>query len=214
MKTIFIVISLFVFNVFAEVGGSDSKKVAKDRPHQLPHCVNEAPVIDAIKAKIKANSKTANKYDGYKKVLSSDSDIQLAARLVYAETKATRCEKLNAQVVPVISEVIANRVKIRKGDIKSVVFQRDQFASSLNIYDESNYKDFLCPDDDILWNQAYTETSMALSNKKMGTDTVNYFLYKHSPRWTKEPWKLEEDKALAKGNARDCIRAFKNPNFK
>lgn len=214
MKTIFIIVSLFAFNIFAEVGGSDSKKVAKDRPHQLPHCVNESSEIDAIKAKIKANSKTANKYDGYKKVLSSDSDIQLAARLVYAETKATRCEKLNAQIVPVISEVIANRVKIRKGDIKSVVFQRDQFASSLNIYDESNYKDFLCPDDDILWNQVYNETYMALANKKMGTDTVNYFLYKHSPRWTKEPWKLEEDKALAKGSARDCIRAFKNPNFK
>ena len=214
-KLLVIVISLILsIQAFAEVGGSDNQPKSKDRLNPLPHCVNQASDVDAIKAKMKANSKTANKYDGYKKALASDSDTELAARLVYAETKATRCEKLNSKVVPVITEVIANRIKIRSGDIKSVVFQRDQFASSLNIYDESNYKDFLCPDDEILWNQVYNETHMALSNRRMGNDTVNYFLYKHSPRWTKEPWKLAEDKELAKGNVRDCIRAFKNPNFK
>lgn len=194
--------------------GSGNKPAVKDRINPLPHCVNQTSEIEAIKAKMKANSKTTNKYDGYKKSLASDSDIELAARLVYAETKATRCEKQNNNIVPVITEVIANRVKIRKGDVKSVVFQRDQFSSSLNIYAESNYKDFLCPDDEILWNQVYNETNMALSNKRMGTDTVNYFLYKHSPRWTKEPWRLAEDQDLAKGSVRKCIRAFKNPNFK
>lgn len=214
-KFLVLAISLILsLPAIAEVGGSDNQPKSKDRLKPLPHCVNQISDIDAIKAKIKANSKTASKYDGYKKALASDSDTELAARLVYAETKATRCEKLNSKVVPVITEVIANRIKIHQGDIKSVIFQRDQFSSSLNIYDESNYKDFLCPDDEILWNQVYNETHMALSNRKMGTDTVNYFLYKHSPRWTKEPWKLEEDQSLAKGQTRDCIRAFKNPRFK
>lgn len=210
-----ITITLITTNVFAsEVGGSNGQPAAKKSVGvKLPNCIDNPAQIDAIKATIKANSKTSNKYVGYKKVLNSDSDIELAARLVYAETKATNCEKMNNQIVPVITEVIANRVKIRKGDVQSVIFQRDQFASSLNIYGESNYKDFLCPSDSALWNKAYSETFSALSDKTKGTDTVNYFLYKHSPRWTKEPWKLEEDTSLTKG-VRDCIRTFRNPAFK
>jgi len=209
-------ITLSTTNVFAgEVGGSNGQAAAKKSAGvQLPHCVSDPAKIDIIKATIKTNSKTPNKYVGYKKALNSDSDIELAARLVYAETKATRCEKMNNEIVPVITEVIANRVKIRKGDVQSVIFQRDQFASSLNIYEESNYKDFLCPSDSDLWSKAYSETFLALSDKTKGTNTVNYFLYKHSPRWTKEPWQLEEDTALTKGKVRECIRAFRNPAFK
>lgn len=208
-------ITLITTGVFAgEVGGSNDQAVAKQSVGaKLPNCINDPAKIDGIKATIKANSKTSNKYVGYKKALNSDSDIELAARLVYAETKATRCEKMNNDIVPVITEVIANRVKIRKGDVQSVIFQRDQFASSLNIYEESNYKDFLCPSDSALWSKVYSETFSALSDKTKGSDTVNYFLYKHSPRWTKEPWKLEEDASLTKG-VRECIRAFKNPTFK
>lgn len=217
MKKLFALISitLITTNVFAsEVGGSKGQAAAKTSVGaKLPNCIDNPAQIDAIKATIKANSKTSNKYVGYKKALNSDSDIELAARLVYAETKATNCEKMNNQIVPVITEVIANRVKIRKGDVQSVIFQRDQFASSLNIYGESNYKDFLCPSDSALWSKAYSETFTALSDKTKGTDTVNYFLYKHSPRWTKEPWKLEEDTSLTKG-VRDCIRTFRNPAFK
>ncbi|MES2802153.1 MAG: hypothetical protein V4654_06645 [Bdellovibrionota bacterium] len=214
-KILVIVCSLFICTqVLAEVGSSNGQAAAKKSTGaKLPHCINDPTEIEAIKAKIKANSKTSNKYAGYKQALESDSDVELTARLVYAETKATNCEQKNNEIVPVIAQVIANRVKIRKGDVKSVIFQRDQFASSLNIYDESNYKDFLCPNDSSLWSKAYDESSLALSDKTQGTDTVNYFLYKHSPRWTKEPWKLEEDTSLAKG-VRECIRTFKNSNFK
>lgn len=218
MKKILSLVSLMMIttNVFAiEVGGSDGQPAARrSSTINLPNCVNDPATIETIKAKIKANSKTANKYDGYKKVLASDSDIELAARLIYAETKATNCASLNNQIAPAITEVIANRVKIRKGDVQSVIFQRDQFASSLNIYDESNYKDFLCPNDSALWQKAYSEAFSALSDKTKGTDTVNYFLYKHSPRWTKEPWKLEEDRSLTNANTRQCIRTFRNPSFR
>lgn len=180
---------------------------------QLPKCINDEREIEVIKNKIKINSKNENKYDGYRKALTSDTGEKLMARLVYAETKAANCEKLNSQIIPVITKVIANRVKIKKGDVKAVVFQCNQFASSLNIYSESNYKDFLCPKNAVLWNQALKESSLALTDKSKPSDTVNYFLYKHSPRWTKEPWKLEEDTVLTKENMRDCIRAFKNPTF-
>ena len=219
MKTILAVFGfLFICSniVAAEVNGSNGKTKATARNSemvQLPNCIDNPTEIEAIKTKIKANSKTSNKYDGYRKAFASDSDTELAARLIYAETKATKCEKQNDEVVSVISQVIGNRVKIRKGDVKSVVFQRDQFASSLNIYSESNYKDFLCPNDGDLWGKSYYAADVALSKTTKGTDTVNYFLYKHSPRWTKEPWKLEEDTSLTK-KVSSCIRAFKNPGFK
>lgn len=217
MKQIFVIAAtlLICTHILAgEVGRTGGKVAARNSEEvKLPHCIDDPKEIEAIKAKIKANSKTSSKYDGYKQAFDSDTDTELAARLVYAETKATRCEKQNAEVAPVIAQVIANRVKIRKGDARSVVFQRDQFASSLNIYDESNYKDFLCPDDGNLWGKSYYAADVALAKSTKGSDTVNYFLYKHSPRWTKEPWKLEEDKSLTK-NVSSCIRTFKNPGFK
>lgn len=212
-----VVSSLFIsVTVLAETTGANSVSSSSSSggSDRLPHCISEVREIEAIKNKIKINAKTENKYDGYKKAFASDSDEELMARLIYAETKATRCEKLNSAIVPVITAVISNRVKIKNGDVKAVVFQRDQFASSLNIYPESNYKDFLCPSDAKLWAQALNEASAALADKAKPTATVNYFLYKHSPRWTKEPWKLEEDTSLTKGTVRDCFKAFKNPNYK
>lgn len=217
MKKFFAIATIMMIttNVFAtEVGGSKGQPAKSTPTIKLPNCVNDPAKIENIKSTIKANSKTANKYIGYKKALASDSDIELAARLIYAETKATNCASQNNEIVSTIAEVIANRVKIRKGDVQSVIFQRDQFASSLNIYDESNYKDFLCPNDSALWQKAYSEAFTALSDKTKGSDTVNYFLYKHSPRWTKEPWKLEEDTSITNANTRKCIRAFRNAGFR
>ncbi|WP_409478370.1 hypothetical protein [Pseudobdellovibrio sp. HCB154] len=206
MKRIFAVGCSFFISVAALAETTDSDR--------LPHCVSEFRELEVINNKIKLNAKNDSKYDSYKKAFVSDSDEELMARLIYAETKATKCEKLNSAIVPVITKVISNRVKIKKGDVKAVVFQRDQFASSLNIYPESNYKDFLCPNDSKLWTSALNEASDALADKSKPTTAVNYFLYKHSPRWTKEPWKLEEDTSLTKGSVRDCIKAFKNPNYK
>ena len=210
-------LSLISISAFAsETSGASSQSSGGGykASSKLPHCVNSHDELETIKTKIKANAKTENKYDGYKKALASDSDEELMARLIYSETLATNCEQQNAKVVPVIASVIANRVKIKKGDVKAVVFQRDQFASSLNVYSESAYKDFLCPDDETLWALALKEATLALSDKAKSTDTVNYFLYKHSPRWTKEPWSLEEDQVLTVVNVKKCIKAFKNPSYK
>lgn len=216
MTKIFVVLSLLFISIslFAETLGTGSKSSGHVGSGKLPHCISDASKIEAIKAKIKANSKNEFKYDAYKKALVSDSDEELMARLVYAETKAANCQELNDKVAPIIATVIANRVKIKKGDVKAVVFQRDQFASSLNIYSESAYKEFLCPTEEKLWKSALIESSYVLSDKAKPTDTVNYFLYKHSPRWIKEPWLLAEDQALTGGNVSNCIKAFKNPNYK
>ena len=218
MKRLFAIVGALLISVavFAETTGTRtaSNSSSSGGSDRLPYCVNDVRAIEVIKNKIKLNSKNENKYDGYKKALVSDSDEELMARLIYAETKATNCEQLNSSIVPVIAKVISNRVKIKKGDVKAVVFQRDQFASSLNIYTESNYKDFLCPNDSKLWALALNQASDALADKSKPTDTVNYFLYKHSPRWTKEPWSLEEDPLLTKASVRDCIKAFKNSNYK
>lgn len=216
MKSICILLITFLtFSVLAEAIGADGKAPAKpSRSTRLPHCVDDPAQIEAIKESIKLNSKNEHKYDAYKKALASDSDEELMARLVYAETKAANCSKINTDVATVVTHVISNRVKIKKGDVKAVVFERDQFASSLNIYSESGYKDFLCPNDPDLWDLALKRASWALTDKTKPTTTVNYFLYKHSPRWTKEPWKLEEDQSIASSNTRKCIKAFKNPKYK
>lgn len=188
--------------------------LARQGGDTLPYCVDNAKKVAAITAQIKANGKTKAKYNAYKKALASDSDRQLMARLVYAEVKAARCAELNDKLVEVIAAVIANRVKIKNGNIKAVVYEKDQFASSLNIYSESNYKDFLCPNDLKLWNLSLQATSAALSAETKATATVNYFLYKHSSRWKKEPWQLEEDLILVSPEIRGCIKAFKNADYK
>lgn len=213
---VFLTSLLISMSVWAEVIGDENHKAVNmlSASSQLPHCVNQPEEINAIKSTIKLNSKTENKYNGYRKALASDSDEELMARLIYSETKATNCPQINNEIISVVTSVVSNRVKVRKGDVKSVIFQRDQFASSLNIYDSSKYEDFLCPQDVQTWNSAFKAAGLALAEKTKPTTTTNYFLYKHDPRWTKEPWKLEEDTSIANETTRLCIKAFKNPKFK
>jgi hypothetical protein len=47
-------------------------------------CINDEKVIQRIIATQKAYKKSDNKYDGYRAVLSQDSDSILIARLIYA----------------------------------------------------------------------------------------------------------------------------------
>lgn len=183
----------------------------------LPHCVDAEADIEKIAQTQKANSKTEFKYDGYKNVLSTDSDADLAARLAYAETKAANCPNKEKQVLPLIYAVIANRIAKRGGDTKSVVFQRDQFASSLNIYSESRYKDFLCPQDVILWSEAKKLSQVTAENKaapSIPRDAINYYLYRHSERFKAPNWNLEEAKFKGHEDIEDCIRLFLHPKWK
>jgi hypothetical protein len=178
----------------------------------LPHCVDDAKEIEAIKARMKANKSNSSKYEGYRAALQSDSDSELTARLIYAETLAANCPAQNGDISRLISQVIANRVTKRGGNVRSVVFERDQFASSLNIYDESRFADFLCPTDEKLWKTITSPPSEKAPT--LSPSTVHYFLYKHSPRWTKEPWKFTEEVAELKHDVRNCLRVFKNEKWK
>lgn len=183
----------------------------------LPVCVDSPAEIKKIQNLIKANSKNEHKYDGYKSALSADEDAVLMARLVYAETSAASCPDQNTALVERISEVISNRVA-QRGSVRSVVFQRDQFASSLNVYQSSRYLDFLCPKDEVLWKSALLKVQSLLhsanSTNRLSPDTINYFLYKHDPRWVKEPWNLTEDEVQTSPALQRCLRTFKVPSWK
>lgn len=204
---------------FARPLAAEVASVSKTGPAQssLPDCVDSADAIAEIQATQKAYGKTSSKYDGYRNILHATTDLELAARLAYAETVAANCPTQEDQIVDLVASVIGNRVRIRHGDVKSVVFQRDQFASSLNIYPESRYRDFLCPGDGALWNKVRAKMSVNLEESApsapLPKDIVNYYLYRHSDRFKAPTWKLEEA-ATPDEKIRECIRVFRDPAWK
>ncbi len=186
-------------------------------PVVLPRCIDTAGDIAEIQRAQKANPHNAHKYDGYRSMLRADTDIELATRLAYAEVLAANCPRQENRLIELIASVIGNRIRIRHGDIKGVVFQRDQFASSLNIYAESRYRDFLCPAHRERWEQAYLKmyANLVASNPTapVPADAVNYYLYRHSERFTAPDWKLEEVQ-IEDREIRECIRVFRNSAWK
>lgn len=216
-----LVISLIGFIFAAQVHAQELVKSAAapaSKNSALPYCVDDSAKIEEIKTTISNNKKNQFKYKGYREALHAQSDVEIMARLVYAETVGANCPEHNQKVVQGIAAVIGNRMRIRKGNVRSVVFERDQFASSLNIYTESKYLDFLCPKDTALWQAALKESGIALSNAKLELDpkTVQYFLYKHSPRWKKEPASWKDYKQDVSGGASEiesCVKFFKNKGW-
>jgi hypothetical protein len=195
----------------AEAMPSASKAGAPES--SLPNCVNLESDIAKIQDVQKANSKTSHKYDGYRNLLHANTPLELAARLAYAETVAANCVGQEDKIVDLVASVIGNRVRIRGGDVRSVVFQKDQFASSLNIYPESRYRDFLCPNNDRLWKKALTKMRVNFEESKPSApipkDTVNYYLYQHSDRFKAPLWQLEEV-LVTDEETRECIRVFRD----
>lgn len=183
----------------------------------IPYCVNSEGDIAEIQGVQKAHQKTSNKYDGYRHILHKSTTLELAARLAYAETLAANCPQQEDPVIDLIASVIGNRIRLRHGDIANVVFQKDQFASSLNIYSESRYQDFLCPKNAELWNKALTKMRTNLEQSKptasITTDSVNYYLYQHSSRFKAPNWKLEKV-AFTDEKTRECIGVFRDPTWK
>jgi hypothetical protein len=177
----------------------------------LPRCVEGTEVTD-IQNTVSANSKTDYKYDGYRRALHSASPEELVARLAYAETLAANCPQFNEKIAPKIVNTITNRARIR-GDVASVVFQRDQFASSFNNYSQSRFRDLLCPRDIRLWSQVYQEARRALSGSPSGglpANGVNYYLYQHNQSFAVPAF------ASGRGLFGDqyfssCVRFFANP---
>ncbi len=183
----------------------------------LPDCIDSPDVIAEIQRIQASNRKNAHKYDGYREALSASPDAELATRLAYAETLAANCLDETEQVAHRVAAVIGNRIRIRHGDVKSVVYQRDQFSSSLNIYPESRYRDFLCPRDGELWDMVAANFRKNLEGEGLSEpipkDAVNYYLYRHSPRFKPTAWGLEE--VLMEGESvRNCVRVFRDSGWK
>lgn len=195
-----------------------SSALALARPaSNLPPCVDAESALAEVRSALAANAKSPAKYDGYRHLLRAATPLELATRLAYAETLAANCPARNEPVADIVATVIGNRIRARGGDIASVVFQRDQFASSLNIYPESRFRDFLCPNDGELWRSVEAKMHARLedpaANASMPGDAMNYYLYLHSPRFAAPAWKLEEV-PNADAATRACIRAFRVPNWK
>jgi spore germination cell wall hydrolase CwlJ-like protein len=189
---------------------------SKDAVAALPHCVKGVDANE-VAASVKANlANPQQKYVGYQKALQSDSETELFARLVYSEAVAANCPEAAQKIAPLIAQVIANRVRIRGRGIASVVYQYNQFASSLNVYQQSRYQDFLCPKDAGLWKIAMSSAKRSLAGGSAGLDskTSNYYLYQHDPKKPKEPWTLKEDTSPATIATRSCIKFFIDPNWK
>jgi hypothetical protein len=182
----------------------------------LPRCVNTPTALKNIQDILQINKSNDRKYNGYKVELQNESDETLAGRLVYAEVLAANCREHQETLIDKIAAVVANRVLARKGDVKSVIFQRDQFASSLNMYKNSRHQDFLCPQDVKLWTDVLKKISSFLKEKKttLPADVMNYFLYKHDPRWSKEPWTLKEETQNSNESIRSCLKVFHVPGWK
>lgn len=179
---------------------------------KLPRCISDIETLQKIEKIQKENSKNSQRYDGYREALRDSTDLELFTRLAYAETLAANCPNFNAEISKLIVGVIGQRILKRDRNIQSVVFERSQFSSSLHIYKNSRYRDFLCPQDASLWQKttAYVTDFFAKKSVKLPADTFHYFLYKHDPRWTKEPWSLNEAKLEHKSSLNACIRLFRN----
>lgn len=194
-----------------------------DAVENLPRCISDQGTIDRIINAQKANPKNPRKYDGYREALKDSAPLELVARLAYAETVGANCPDLNFKIAPPVVESIMNRVRIRKGDIKAVVFQRDQYSSSMNIYPESRYREFLCPQDLGLWKTVVSaaKTTLASSPERqsIAADAVHYYLYKHSdrlkvPKWASDESEWEVSEVLDSPEITPCIRFFRNPRWR
>jgi hypothetical protein len=201
-----------IFFLLGSAMASEQKKAARSTSQDnsqnkpLPHCVNDPATLEAIDQDRKLNTKTELKYKSIERALASDSNEELTARLVYAETLAANCPQFESEMVAPIASAIKNRTAKRNGNTRSVVFQRDQFASSLNGYDESHWREFLCPTNAELWQKAYRAT-MAPNSVH---DGFNYYLFKHSTRFSPPDWaKKEPLKFLNSEKIADCLKVFK-----
>lgn len=208
-------LSLFSGTVGAEALANGSKTgtpSALNTISALPPCLEDGQTLQEIKDTEIANSKNKFKYDGFRKNLSYADDLELQARLTYAETLAANCPGQNKEVSDLVAQVITNRIQKRKGSTKDVIFEPNQFASSLNFYDESRVRDFLCPKDKALWAHV---AKTVRQTSKAPSDATNYYFFLHSKKFSPPAWttKLQTAQAV-KSSDGDCVVAYYNPHWK
>lgn len=218
--------------IFAASPSEALEVVASGKAHEsgakagLPLCVNDPERLQAIEESLKKDPVTKRnkpqKYNATIEALSTASDAELVARLTYAETRAAHCPEFQDDVAAAISQVIQNRIAKRQGKApsptRSVVFEIDQFASSLNKYEESQWREFLCPSDAKLWAKALefsnpnTPRSEGASRHGVSASVHNYYLYKHAGRFTPPKWAQGEAATFVNSEKiASCIKLFEIP---
>lgn len=182
----------------------------------LPLCIDNEVQIKEIQSVMRDNFKNSKKYDGFKKALAASSDVELIARLTYAETLAAKCSDNSSTMAPAIAATIKNRIRIRNGNVRSVIFEKDQFASSLNNYDGSLFREFLCPKNLDVWKMSAVAVQKELAG--FPPMAVHYYLYKHSARFKPPGWAegAQSYSRVGVGSVEldECIKFFKNPKWK
>lgn len=205
----------------SEVRDRKISKLSVARQEALPLCVNDPEQIRMIEESLKKDPITKRnkpqKYAATAAALASSTDAELLARLIYAETRAAHCPELQDEVATAIAQVIKNRIAKRQGKspnaTKSVVFEIDQFASSLNKYEESQWREFLCPSDSKLWSKAKALAQPdSPKTNHLPSDAHNYYLYKHAGRFTPPKWARGEAVSFAGSDKlASCIKVFRLP---
>lgn len=216
---------LFATNLFfseklsaSEVAKPSPKDLIKNTK-QLPACINDPAIIDQIKTSQSNNKKNKFKYQEYQKTFTKYGvdDIELFTRLAYAETLAANCPEKNREVAQVVTDVIFNRVQKRKSP-SSVIYERDQFASSLNFYEESQYAEFLCPQDQELWELVHSRAKNLFSSKertRISPEATNYYFFLHSTKFKPPTWtETLTPETTVDRLGKICVRSYKNPNWK
>lgn len=160
-------------------------------------------------------------YNDLKTLLEKNKipDEEILARLIASETKAAgeSCQTHQTAIAQNIASALYNRIQKRNRRIDSVVFQAQQFASSLHFYKESQIAEFLCPTDSNLISQTLDWTRSMKNKTYVNTlpeNAVNYYLYKHSTRFTPPSWTKTYKEAPTNPKISHCIRFFENSHFK
>lgn len=202
--------------------GKNARPVAgQTTGDSLPKCFNEDSDLEKIKTYQKNNSRNQYKYQGYTQLFDQSAlvDEEILTRLVYAETLAANCPEKEDSTLQLIAEVVLRRIEKRRGQIREVAFERDQFASSLNIYPESGYMNFLCPKSLALWQKAKKLLGLIRSGTQKNSlpnTAYNYYLFKHSTRFPPPSWtrSFQELKKVNLDADSVCVAAYSNPQWK
>ena len=215
MKRVFAAVLLSNLWVSAAASDRIAQGAQPEPATKAPVCFDKKSDIDTIMAAQKANKGTKHKYKGYRELFAKAglTDEEIMARLVYAESKAANCAKHESAISKYIAGAVANRIAKRNGNILNVVFERDNFASSLNNYGESRYMDFLCPKDAGRFATVLEESRAALAKSPLPKDAVHYYLYAHATRFKPPKWTKTFPEARIDEELKSCIRFFNNPNW-
>jgi hypothetical protein len=229
VKVVTVVMIWFLFHfspVHAEVTATGKKAgpgPAQSTNDSLPKCFDGNSDLEKIKTSQKNNPRNEYKYQGYTQLFdqSAIDDEEILTRLIYAETLSANCPEKEDSTLQLIAEVILRRIEKRRGQIRQVVFERDQFASSLNIYQESGYMNFLCPKSPELWKKAKKSLGLLRSGagsemNSLSSTAYNYYLFKHSTRFKPPEWTrtFQEIKKVNLDATSICVAAYSNPQWK